>query len=257
VLSVTGLTVDYGRTSAVRGIDLTVGAQDVTCLLGPNGAGKTSALRAISHLTDSSGSVVFDGEDLNGLAPDDIARRGLIHVPEGRRIFESLSVDENLLVGRSARNGRTAEFEFDDVMDLFPALGRLHRRDGWALSGGEQQMVAIGRALMAAPRLLMLDEPALGLAPIVVVELFGALRAISSRLPMLIVEQNTTMALRVCTNAYVLVGGRVVVSGPSSELGGRRELINQFLGQSDLAHSTPEASSAPADEPSEPRESGT
>ena len=127
------------------------------------------------------------------------------------------------------------------MLNLFPALAPLRKRDGWALSGGEQQMVAIGRALMAGPRMLMLDEPALGLAPIVVAELFAALREVSSRLPMLIVEQNTTMALRVCTRAHVLVGGQIVMSGPSTELGGRRELINQFLGQTDLdaAHPAP------------------
>lgn len=243
MLEIEQLTVDFGTTRAVDRIDLHVEAGEIVSLLGPNGAGKTTTLRACSRLTEASGSIRFGGTDLGRLEPDAVARHGLIHVPEGRRIFATLTVEENLLVGRSARSGRPERYTLADVYDLFPALGPLARREGWALSGGEQQMVAIGRALLAAPRMLLLDEPSLGLAPIVMREMFRALRAIGADLPMLIVEQNTTAALRISSRAYVLVHGRIELEGASADLADRQTLIGRFLGRRDASaqihHTTP------------------
>jgi len=233
LLSVRDLAVSYGPVRAVRGLSLEVRPGEVIAILGPNGAGKSSSLRAISRLESFAGTVVFDGVDTRRRAPEQLARRGLIHVPEGRRIFPTLTVQENLQVATAARARRVAEFGPDDVYDLFPPLRPLRERAGWALSGGEQQMLAIGRALVGVPRLLLLDEPSLGLAPAIVTSVFGALRQISARVPMLLVEQNTVVALRVCTHAYVLAAGEVVLSGSPDELKARDDLLDSYLGRRD------------------------
>lgn len=233
MLEVTNLTVSYGTTRAVRGIDLQVGATEALALLGPNGAGKTSTLRAISRLAPCSGTVTFDGADLRGKTASQVTRLGLIHVPEGRHVFPTLTVHENLQMGMTATAGRPARYSLSDIYDLFPTLAGLRRRGGYALSGGEQQMVAIGRALLGAPRLLMLDEPSLGLAPVVTRAVFAALSQVRSRTPLLVVEQNTSMALSLCSRAAVLVHGEVKVSGAAGELGNREELIASYLGRSD------------------------
>jgi branched-chain amino acid transport system ATP-binding protein len=230
MLQVTGLHVRYGAVRAVQRIDISVGNGEVVALLGPNGAGKTSTLRAITALERYEGSVTFDGKQVSKLGPEGCARVGLIHVPEGRHVFPTLSVHENLQVGATAARGREG-MSFDDVYDLFPALVPLRLRQGWALSGGEQQMVAVGRALVAAPRLLLLDEPSLGLAPIVVKAVFNALREIRTRTPILIVEQNTTQALRLCDRAAALVGGRIVLEGNAAEMSDRGALLDSYLGQ--------------------------
>jgi len=231
VLEISGLEIDYGAVQAVRGIDITVGPGETVGLLGPNGAGKTSTLRAATGLVHYRGSVRYEGHEVSRLGTESAAKAGLIHVPEGRHVFASLSVHENLLVGTTARRDRSEGYSIDDVYDLFPLLGQLRDRAGWALSGGEQQMVAIGRALVAAPRMLLMDEPSLGLAPIVVKAVFGALREISRRTPILLVEQNTVMALRVCQRAAVLVGGKIVLQGTAAELSDRTALLDSFLGQ--------------------------
>jgi branched-chain amino acid transport system ATP-binding protein len=231
MLEVAGLSVRYDAVDAVRGVALSVGAGEVVGLLGPNGAGKTSILRSISRLVPSRGSIHFDGVDISSADPTRVTRLGLIHVPEGRRVFGTLSVKENLLVGSTARRGRPELFSLADVYDLFPPLGLLKDRAGWALSGGEQQMVAIGRALMGSPRLLLLDEPSLGLAPIVTEAVFEVLGDISKTVPMLLVEQNTSIALEYCARAYVLVGGRVVLSGAAAELSDSHALLESYLGQ--------------------------
>jgi branched-chain amino acid transport system ATP-binding protein len=150
-------------------------------------------------------------------------------------LFGSLSVHENLQIGQTSRNGRTGGYSIDDVYDLLPALRPIAKRAGWALSGGEQQMVAIGRGLVAAPRLLLLDEPSLGLAPIVVKSVFAALKEVSERTPILLVEQNAVAAIELCQRGYVLVDGRVAMQGTSEELGSREALIDSYLGQSSLA----------------------
>jgi branched-chain amino acid transport system ATP-binding protein len=236
VLEVSQLVVTYEGTRAVQEVDLSVTAGNAVALLGPNGAGKTSTLKAISGMVPYSGRIVFDGTDLSRMPAEKIARAGLVHVPEGRRVFAPLSVHENLQVGMSARAGRTDGYSISDVYDLLPALAPLSKRAGWALSGGEQQMVALGRGLVAAPRLLVLDEPSLGLAPIVVKSVFAALTAVMERTPVLLVEQNSAAALAVCQRASVMVKGELVLSGTAAELGDRETLIDSYLGQTSLDH---------------------
>jgi branched-chain amino acid transport system ATP-binding protein len=234
VLEVRDLHVGYGPVAAVRGLDLDVRTGEVVALIGPNGAGKTSTLRAISQLVPSRGAIRFDGLDCRRLGVERAARRGLVHVPEGRRVMPSLTVHENLLVGTAASRRRRNDFTIDDVYDLFPALVALRRRAGWTLSGGEQQMVALGRALVAGPRLLLLDEPSLGLAPKLAAAVFATLRDIATRVPMLLVEQNTVMALRVSSRAAVVVGGRIVLAGTADELGDREALVASYLGEEEV-----------------------
>jgi branched-chain amino acid transport system ATP-binding protein len=232
MLDVTGLGVSYGSTRAVDGFNLTVGAGEAVALLGANGAGKTSTLRAISRLIAADGTVAFDDNDVTKMAPEELARRGLVHVPEGRHVFASLTVHDNLRVGQTARNKRKALFTTDSVYELFPTLAPLRKRYGWALSGGEQQMVAIGRALLSSPKLLMLDEPSLGLAPIVVKAVYKALAEIKSELSILLVEQNAAVALSLCDRGYVLLSGRPVMQGTAQELGDRDALLDSYLGHS-------------------------
>lgn len=230
LLEVRGLTVTYGSpTAAVDHLDMHVGAKEAVALLGANGAGKTSTLRAITGLVTSTGTVRFDGQDVSRRQPEDIARAGIVHVPEGRRLFSGLTTEENLIIGSTARSRRTPLFSLAEIYDLFPQLAPLRRRGAWTLSGGEQQMVAIGRALLASPRVLLLDEPSLGLAPLVVSTVFGALRAIAPRVSMVLVEQNAGMALDLCARAYILATGRVVVSGTHAQLPSRDELLATYL----------------------------
>jgi branched-chain amino acid transport system ATP-binding protein len=232
LLEVRGLTVTYGTpTPAVDHIDLQVAEREAVALLGANGAGKTSTLRAISGLISSTGSVIFDGEDQHRKQPELIARSGIIHIPEGRRLFGALNAEENLLIGGTARGGRDPVFSLDDIYDLFPQLATLRKRGGWTLSGGEQQMVAIGRALLASPRVLLLDEPSLGLAPLVVESVFKALHSIAHRVAMILVEQNAGLALDLCGRAYVLATGRVAVSGTHAELPSREDLLATYLAE--------------------------
>jgi branched-chain amino acid transport system ATP-binding protein len=230
VLEVRALGVSYGSTRAVDQLDLEIGSGEAAALLGANGAGKTSTLRAISRLVPSDGTVLFDGADVSKLVPEELARRGLVHVPEGRHVFTTLTVHENLLVGQTSRGRRRALFTPADVYELFPTLQPLRRRYGWALSGGEQQMVAIGRALLSSPRLLMLDEPSLGLAPIVVRSVYQALAKVKPELPMLLVEQNAALALDLCDRGYVLLSGKCVLKGTAGELGNREALLDSYLG---------------------------
>jgi branched-chain amino acid transport system ATP-binding protein len=230
MLEIKDLRVVYGSTIALQGASFTVGDGEALALLGANGAGKTSTLRAISRLIPSTGSILFDGVDVRTLPPEELARRGLIHVPEGRHVFGSLTVQDNLLVGMTARARRKQSFSIDDVYDVFPALVPLRRRLGWALSGGEQQMVAIGRALLSAPRLLMLDEPSLGLAPVVVKSVYEALAKVKDQLPILLVEQNAAVGLSVCDRGVVLLSGKVVVEGTSAQLSDRKSLLESYLG---------------------------
>ncbi len=230
MLEIQGLGVSYGATTAVDGLDLSVATGEAIALLGANGAGKTSTLRAISRLIPTRGTVRFLGDDVSRVAPEELARRGLVHVPEGRHVFPTLTVEDNLLVGRTSRGKRKALFTLEDVYELFPAIAGLRKRYGWSLSGGEQQMVAIGRALMAAPRLLMLDEPSLGLAPIVTKAVYRALSEVKSEVSLLIVEQNATVALSICDRGYVLMSGKCVLTADVEELGNRQALLDSYLG---------------------------
>jgi branched-chain amino acid transport system ATP-binding protein len=230
-LEIRELAVSYGPVLAVRQINVDVKQGEVVAMIGPNGAGKTSTLRAISGLVGYQGSITFDGLDCKKATIEQLARAGLIHVPEGRHVFPSLNVHENLQVGTTAGAGRTEGFSIDDVYDLFPPLAVLRKRDGWALSGGEQQMVAIGRALVAKPRLLLLDEPSLGLSPKYTQSVYAALAQVRDRIPMLLVEQNTVMALKHCSRAAVMVGGKLVLEGTAEELADREALVASYLGE--------------------------
>jgi branched-chain amino acid transport system ATP-binding protein len=230
-LEIRGLAVSYGPVLAVREIDVDVNQGEVVAMIGPNGAGKTSTLRACSGLVGYQGSITFDGVDCKKASIEQLARMGLIHVPEGRHVFPSLNVHENLQVGTTAGAARSEGFSIDDVYDLFPPLAVLRKRDGWALSGGEQQMVAIGRALVAKPRLLLLDEPSLGLSPKYTQSVYAALAQVRDRIPMLLVEQNTVMALKHCSRAAVMVGGKLVLQGTAEELADREALVASYLGE--------------------------
>ena len=203
MLTIENLHVHYGTTHAVRGVSLTVRDADTVALLGPNSAGKSSILNAISGLNPYEGTITFDGTDLTGMPPEKRARAGLVQVPEGRRMIGTLTVHENLLLGMTAQAGRTPIFGLEDVYVLFPMLADMTKRPSWTLSGGQQQMVAVGRALVAAPRLLMLDEPSLGLSPLVAKEVFNALRKISAEVPLLLVEQNSNAALDLCSSVTI------------------------------------------------------
>jgi branched-chain amino acid transport system ATP-binding protein len=235
LLELRNLLVLYGSNEAVHDVSLTVEAGEVVTLLGSNGAGKSTTLRAISGLVKpSSGDVLFDGRSIAGMKPEEIVRLGIAHVPEGRRVFPGLSVRENIMLGASNRSGlRTADIgrEADEMFDLFPDIRRFSGALGWTLSGGQQQMVAVARGLMAKPRLLLLDEPSLGLAPVIVQAVFAIIAEIRRRgTTVLLVEQNARMGLSVADRGYVLETGRLVLSGTPSELWGNEEIRAAYLG---------------------------
>src|SRR5438046_3936297 len=233
LLAVNEVEAYYGRVCALHSVSLQVGEGSVVALLGANGAGKTTTLRVISGLLrPTRGSVDFDGKRIDGSNPDRLVRAGIVQVPEGRQIFADLTVRENLMLGGYARrDGGSARQESQRVFDYFPRLGeRLQQRAG-TLSGGEQQMLAIGRALMARPRLLLLDEPSLGLAPLLVKEIFrviGDIRAAGTTV--LLVEPHAHMALSVADHAYVLETGRVILADRSAALRQREEVQRAYLG---------------------------
>jgi branched-chain amino acid transport system ATP-binding protein len=231
MLDVKNLSVNYDAITAVVDLSLSVGDGECVALLGPNGAGKTSTLKAISNLVAHDGTVEFAGAPVGRTAADRLARAGLVHVPEGRRLFAELTVHENLQVGCTARGKRPATYSVDDIYDLFPQLQALRGTRCWSLSGGEQQMVAIGRALVAAPRLLMLDEPSLGLSPRNVGVVAEALTRIKTTTSVLLVEQNTRVALEVADRLYVMAEGRVRMQGTSKEIEDRSGLLDAYLGQ--------------------------
>jgi branched-chain amino acid transport system ATP-binding protein len=222
VLTVEGLVVAYGAVEALHGVDLEVRDGEIVTLIGANGAGKTTTLRAVSGLAaPRAGRIAFLGEPLSRVPAHRLVARGLAHVPEGRRIFTGLTVRENLDLGAYAVRGRAETARrLERVLALFPRLRERLAQSGGTLSGGEQQMLAIGRALMARPRLLLLDEPSLGLAPILVQEIFREIARINREegTAILLVEQNATMALSIAARGYVLETGRVVLSGPAASL---------------------------------------
>jgi branched-chain amino acid transport system ATP-binding protein len=233
LLKVSGLKIFYGAIEAVKGIDFELRRGEITTLLGANGAGKSTTLLALSGLLRArAGSIIFDGEELHGLAPHQIVARGLVQVPEGREILTTLTVTENLALG-SYRRGRSGEIAADRgrILALFPRLReKLEERAG-NLSGGEQQMLAIARALMAKPRLLLLDEPSMGLAPILVSEIFTTLSQLNqSGLTIFLVEQNARQALRIAQRAYVMENGAIALSGASSELIHNSKIVKAYLG---------------------------
>jgi branched-chain amino acid transport system ATP-binding protein len=221
----------YGPVEALHGVSLSVGEGEVVAVLGGNGAGKTTTLRAVSGLVSTSGEVRFANERITRAAPERVARAGVAHVPEGRGIFQELSVYENLRLGAYLRRKGFAE-SYERACVLFPFLEARRQQQAGTLSGGEQQMLAIARALMSRPRLLLLDEPSLGLAPIVVREIFGILGDLNEKegLAVLVVEQNASLALRSSSRAYVLEVGRVALEGPSTELAEDESVRNSYLG---------------------------
>ncbi len=219
-LELTDLVVSYGGIKAVKGISMSVEAGEIVALLGANGAGKTSTLRGVVQLVKCQGEVRVFGQRVNELETDRVAGLGVALVPEGRGVFTGMSVLENLELGAYLkREARGREERLARVIKLFPRLGERLRQDAGTLSGGEQQMLAIGRALMADPRMILLDEPSLGLAPKLVGEIFAAIREIAAGgLTILLVEQNTRLALETAARAYVLVTGELVLSGTAKEL---------------------------------------
>ncbi len=219
----------YGPIRALHGVSLTVDEGEVVALLGANGAGKTTTLRSVSSMVRTSGEIVFDGRQITRRSPELVARLGIAHVPEGRGLFPELTVWENLRMGA---RGRLADSEAERVIHAFPWIERRRDQHAATLSGGEQQMLALARALVSKPRLLMLDEPSLGLAPTIVRELFGVVRRLNEEqgLTVLVVEQNATIALELAARAYVLEVGKVAVEGTSDELERHEAVRKSYLG---------------------------
>jgi branched-chain amino acid transport system ATP-binding protein len=234
LLSVSQLSVAYGGIQAVRELSLTVESGEMVCLIGANGAGKTTTLKAIGGLiAPQSGSVQFDGQSLAGCAAHAIARRGMALVPEGRGVFPRMTVAENLMMGAYTRNDR-AEIarDLDQVYALLPRLTERHAQMAGLLSGGEQQMLALGRAMMARPRLLLLDEPSMGLAPLMVRAVFDIIHRIAEGgVAVLLIEQNAHLALKTCARGYVLETGAITLSGGAAELAANPAVRQCYLGE--------------------------
>jgi len=232
ILEVSDLSVAYGAIQALNGVSLRLAEGEIVTLIGANGAGKTTTLRAIMGLVRASGHVRYRGESIRARATHRLVRDGLVLVPEGRIVFANLSVQENLEMGAYARRDSGVARDFERVFALFPRLAERRRQTAGTLSGGEQQMLAIGRALMSRPRVLLLDEPSLGLAPIVVHAIFEAIEEIHrSNVPVLLVEQNANAALRHSSRAYVLETGRVALEGPSAEVAANPKVKEAYLGE--------------------------
>ncbi len=234
LLELTEVHAGYGAIKALHGVSVSVEPGSIVAILGANGAGKTTTLRSISGMVKSAGRISFDGKEITNHKPEDIARLGIAHVPEGRGTLAQLTVWENLQMGAYVRRDRQrVKQDYERVMDYFPWMRRRRDQVAALLSGGEQQMLAIGRALMMAPRLLLLDEPSLGLAPIVIREIFEIVQTISKEqdLTVLIVEQNANLALRAAQRAYVLEVGRVVLEGAAAELARHESVRKSYLGQ--------------------------
>ena len=234
LLAVHQLSVAYGGIQAVRGLSLEVAPGEMVCLIGANGAGKTTTLKALSGLlAPHGGSVHFDGQSITRLPAHEIARRGLALVPEGRGVFPRMSVAENLMMGAYARNDRAAiARDLDQVYALLPRLTERRGQLAGLLSGGEQQMLALGRAMLARPRLLLLDEPSMGLAPLMVQAVFDIIRRIAADgVAVLLIEQNAHLALKTCARGYVLENGVVTLNGAAAELAANPAVRQAYLGE--------------------------
>jgi len=235
MLKVDNLHVSHGHIEVLKGISFSVEMGEIVALIGSNGAGKTTTLSTISGLLrPTAGKISWKGQEIHSAAIENIVASGLAHCPEGRRIFPGLTVRENLLTGTASRRYRKAEVEGDlaQVFELFPRLKERIKQGGWSLSGGEQQMLAIGRALMSRPNLLMLDEPSLGLAPIVIEQVFDKILELNKRtgLGVLLVEQNSAMALEIANRAFVLETGAITLSGPAEILARDPRIREAYLG---------------------------
>jgi branched-chain amino acid transport system ATP-binding protein len=232
LLEVENLDAYYGRSQVLHGVSFDLHAGQVTALLGANGAGKTTTLRAITGLTRTGGSIRFDGQSLVGRATEDIVRLGIAHVPEGRATIGALTVQENLEIGAYTRSDRRIGEDLDRMYRYFPKLGVRRTQVAGTLSGGEQQMLSVARALMLRPRLLLLDEPSHGLAPIVVEEIFEIVRVINREdgVSILLVEQNASLALDLAHHAFILETGRTVMSGPAEAMKANESVRHAYLG---------------------------
>ena len=233
LLEVDGLKAYYGQTQALHGVSFSLEEGGITTLLGANGAGKSTTLRSICAMVRTEGAIRLDGKPINGRATEDIVRMGVGHVPEGRGTFTNLSVEENLRAAAYTRRDKAATArDLDIVMTYFPILKQRFGQQAGTLSGGEQQMLAISRALMLGPRLMLLDEPSFGLAPLIVQEIFRIMRRINAeaKVSMLLVEQNAALALDLADHAYVLETGRVVMSGRAAEIKNDEAIRKSYLG---------------------------
>ena len=233
LLEIREIEVRYQKTTALRGVSMAVPAGGIVTIIGANGAGKTTTLRAVSGLEPlARGEIRFDDARIDGLAPEEIVRLGIAHVPEGRRVFPDLTVEENLRTGAFLRADRVAvRSSLDEVFDRFPRLAERRRQWARSMSGGEQQMLAIGRALMSAPRLLLLDEPSMGLSPVMVQQIARIVTDISGQgIPVVLVEQNAEMALRLARYAYVLETGTVTLEGSAADLHENAHVRRAYLG---------------------------
>jgi branched-chain amino acid transport system ATP-binding protein len=242
MLSIEGLYAGYGKVSALENVSLTVEPGQIVCLLGANGAGKTTTLNCVSGLVAATaGRIVFEGEDIGRLRVEEIVSRGIVQVPEGREIFTAMSVEDNLTLGAWRRwNKHRNREELDRVYSLFPRLRERAAQFAGTLSGGEQQMLMIGRALMAKPKLLMLDEPSLGLSPILVQQVFDIIKTIHrSGIAILLVEQNARVALDVSSYGYILENGEINLQGPAAELAKNPQVHEAYLGGGTAAKQAP------------------
>jgi branched-chain amino acid transport system ATP-binding protein len=233
LLQARNLSASYGQTRVLHGIDFGIEKGSITALLGANGAGKTTTLRALCAMVKTQGEVSFEGRRIGGMATEDIVRLGVAHVPDGRGTFLNLSTEENLRLGAYSRRDRDAvPADLERVFGYFPRLRERRTQQAGTLSGGEQQMLAVSRALMLKPKLMLLDEPSFGLAPMLVRELFSILRDIRDRegVSMMLVEQNAAMALDLADHAYLIETGRVVLQGPSRELKSNDSVRRSYLG---------------------------
>ena len=234
MLKVSDIHAGYGRIEVLKGVSLEAREGEVVCLLGANGAGKSTLLRVVSGLiTPAKGSITFMGREITRKKPDDIVRAGISHVPEGRQIFFGLTVQQNLLLGAYAHGSKRAELDelYKGVFKLFPILKERFTGKAGSLSGGEQQMLAIARGLMARPKLMLLDEPSLGLAPLLVQNIFNIVRDLrAAGIPVLLVEQNVAAALGIADRAYIMETGKIVSSGVGAELLGDDDVRRRYLG---------------------------
>lgn len=238
MIKIQDLHAYYGTIEALKGIDLQIFKGKITCLIGSNGAGKSTLLKSISGACRHTGKIIMnDTVDLSSLSPQKVARQGVTHVPEGRHVFPGLTVRENLEVGTISWHGffgsKPYNDELEEVFTLFPRLKEREKQLSWSLSGGEQQMLAIGRALMARPQVLLLDEPSMGLAPVVIAELFQKIVEINKTrgLTILLVEQNAKLAMRTSDYTYVLERGSINIHGPSQEIRSNDQVIKSYLGK--------------------------
>ena len=233
LLQVERLCASYGATQVLHDVSFSVAPGRITALLGANGAGKTSTLRALCQTVRTSGSILFEGRQLVGRATEDVVRQGVAHVPDGRGTFTALTVEENLRLGAYARRNRAElALDMEKAFARFPILKQRRHQQAGTLSGGEQQMLAISRALMLRPKLLLLDEPSFGLAPLIVGEIFSIMRSINKQdgVSMLLVEQNASLALDLADHAYLLETGRVALSGPSAQIRSDESVRRSYLG---------------------------